>query len=115
MFRYVSLRSLEVLNGLGDRGPDPRFCGEVFDYIRSEITYDVLWPPLPDSDQWYLIVEKMTAKLNEIHERTLTLDEHITNHIIRYRRGYGKLIPPDQPPSNGGSDNLSKLDLQDMT
>ena len=29
MFKYVNLRSSDVLNGLGDRGPDPRFYGEV--------------------------------------------------------------------------------------
>lgn len=111
MFRYVNLRSSEVLNGLGDRGPDPRFYGEIFEYIRTEISNDVLWPPLPDSEQWHLVVEKITTKSNEIHERTLTLDEHITNHIIRFRRENGKLIPPEQTLSDRGSDILSELDI----
>ena len=70
MFKHLNLRPSEVLSGLGDRGPDPRFYLEVFDYIRTEVSNDVLWPPVPSSEQWHLIVEKLTEKLNEIHDRT---------------------------------------------
>ena len=49
MFKHLNLRPSEVLTGLGDRGPDPRFYLEVFDYIRTEVSNDVLWPPVPPS------------------------------------------------------------------
>ena len=112
MFRHINLRSSEVLNGLGDRGPDPRFFSEVFEYIKSEMINDVVWPPLPNTKQWFLVVEKITAKLNAIHERTFTLDEHITNYIVRYNRVGGVLVPPDTTGSGAClADNLSRLDI----
>ena len=110
-FKHLNLPPSEVLSGLGDRGPYPGFYLEVFDYIRTEVTYDVLWPPVPYSEQWHLIVEKLTEKLNEIHDRTLTLDEHITNHIIRYRREDGNLIGPANTIEHPMTDTLSKLDI----
>lgn len=51
MFKYVNLRSSEVLEGPGDKGPDPRFYLEIFEYMKNEICNDVLWPPLPNSDR----------------------------------------------------------------
>ena len=50
MFSHLNLRSSEVLSGLGDKGPDPRFYVEIFDFIRNEITNDVLWPLTPYSE-----------------------------------------------------------------
>lgn len=114
MFRYLNLKPSDVLSGLGDRGPDPRFYGEVFGYIREEITNDILWPPLPESDQWYLTVEKITTKLNEIHERTLTLDEHITNYVLKHHRvtETNQLYPTETNEIvNTLEDNLSKIDI----
>ena len=111
MFSHINLRSSEVLSGLGDKGPDPRFYAEVFDCIRNDITNEVLWPPVPDSEYWHLIVEKLTEKLNEIHDRTLTLDEHITNHVIKFRKEDGYLIIPGEVRQQPMSDTLSKLDI----
>ena len=111
MFKHLNLRSSEVLSGLGDKGPDPRFYVEVFDYIRNEITNYVLWPPIPYSEQWHLIVEKLTEKCNEIHDRTLTLDEHITNHVIKFRREDDNLIIPGENRQQPMTDTLSKLDI----
>lgn len=111
MFSHLNLKPSEVLSGLGDKGPDPRFYAEIFEYIRTEITNDVLWLPQPYSEYWHLIVEKLTEKLNEIHDRTLTLDEHITNYVLRYSRIGELLVPPEPYPEQGLEDNLSKLDI----
>ena len=111
MFSYLNLRASEVLSGLGDKGPDPRFYVEVFEFIRNEIANDVLWPPVPYPEYWHLTVEKLTEKLNEIHDRTLTLDEHITNHIIKFRKEDGHLILPGEHRTEPMSDTLSKLDV----
>ena len=49
--------------------------------------------------------------MNEIHDRTLTLDEHITNHVIKFRKEDGQLILPGEQRNQPISDTLSKLDV----
>ena len=111
MFAYFNLRESEVLNGLGEKGPDPRFYAEIFEFIRNEIANDVLWPPVIFSEYFHLSAEKINDKLNEIHDRTLTLEEHITNHVIKFRKEDGQLILPGEQRSQPMSDTLSKLDV----